>query len=109
MATTAVVSTWYEKLFLGGWTLMRLREHPKIQWPPRWSERGESSLRGQDFEGGGFYRTEQASSKQRSERKNLFCRTILLQHGFRLQTTRKTQAHFGATDNRSGGTRFLEF
>jgi hypothetical protein len=31
MATTAVVSTWYEKLFLGGRTLMRLREHPKIQ------------------------------------------------------------------------------
>jgi hypothetical protein len=27
---------------------MRLREHPKIQWPPRWSERGESSFRGED-------------------------------------------------------------
>ena len=28
---------------------MRLREHPKIQWPPRWAERGESSLiRGED-------------------------------------------------------------
>jgi hypothetical protein len=24
---------------------MRLREHPKIQWPPRWSEWGERSLR----------------------------------------------------------------
>jgi len=27
---------------------MRLREHPKIQWPPRWSESGESSLRGEE-------------------------------------------------------------
>ncbi|HZI85978.1 MAG TPA: hypothetical protein VFD48_04035 [Pyrinomonadaceae bacterium] len=27
---------------------MRLREHPKIQWPPTWAERGESSLRGED-------------------------------------------------------------
>ena len=27
---------------------MRLREHPKIQWPPRWSERGERSLRGEE-------------------------------------------------------------
>lgn len=27
---------------------MRLREHPKIQWPPRWSEQGESSFRGED-------------------------------------------------------------
>ena len=26
---------------------MRLREHPKIQWPPRWSEWGEGSLRGE--------------------------------------------------------------
>ena len=25
---------------------MRLREHPKIQWPPKWSESGESSPRG---------------------------------------------------------------
>jgi len=24
---------------------MRLREHPKIQWPPRWSEWGERALR----------------------------------------------------------------
>ena len=24
---------------------MRLREHPKIQWPPSWSEQGESSFR----------------------------------------------------------------
>jgi hypothetical protein len=24
---------------------MRLREHPKIQWPPRWVEKGEDSLR----------------------------------------------------------------
>ena len=23
---------------------MRLREHPKIQWPPKWSERSESDL-----------------------------------------------------------------
>jgi hypothetical protein len=23
---------------------MRLKEHPKIQWPPRWAEWGESSL-----------------------------------------------------------------
>jgi hypothetical protein len=27
---------------------MRLREHPKIQWPPRWAELGESSLSGED-------------------------------------------------------------
>ena len=27
---------------------MRLREHPKIQWPPSWSEQGESPLRGDD-------------------------------------------------------------
>jgi len=27
---------------------MRLREHPKIQWPPRWSEWGEKSLRGEE-------------------------------------------------------------
>jgi hypothetical protein len=28
---------------------MRLREHPKIQWPPRWwSDRAESSLGGED-------------------------------------------------------------
>lgn len=27
---------------------MRLREHPKIQWPPRWSEWGERSLREED-------------------------------------------------------------
>jgi hypothetical protein len=27
---------------------MRLREHPKIQWPPRWSEWGKSSLRGDE-------------------------------------------------------------
>jgi len=26
---------------------MRLKEHPKIQWPPRWSEWGERSLRGE--------------------------------------------------------------
>jgi hypothetical protein len=63
---------------------MRLREHPKIQWPPRWSEQGESSFRGEDgiLKEVDFYRTEHASSKQRSGRKNLFCRTILLQHGF---------------------------
>ena len=24
---------------------MRLKEHPKIQWPPRWSEWGERALR----------------------------------------------------------------
>jgi hypothetical protein len=28
--------------------LMRLKEHPKIQWPPRWSEGSERSLRGED-------------------------------------------------------------
>jgi hypothetical protein len=28
--------------------LMRLREHPKIQWPPTWSESGEMSLKGDD-------------------------------------------------------------
>jgi hypothetical protein len=28
--------------------LMRLREHPKIQWPPTWSEWGESSLRAEE-------------------------------------------------------------
>jgi hypothetical protein len=39
---------WCEKLFLRGRRLMRLREHPKIQWPPRWSEQGESSLKGDD-------------------------------------------------------------
>ena len=27
---------------------MRLREHPKIQWPPRWSEQGDSSIQGDD-------------------------------------------------------------
>jgi hypothetical protein len=27
---------------------MRLREHPKIQWPPRWSEWGERSVRGEE-------------------------------------------------------------
>ena len=27
---------------------MRLREHPKIQWPPSWSEQGESSFRVED-------------------------------------------------------------
>lgn len=27
---------------------MRLREHPKIPWPPRWSEWGEGSLRGEE-------------------------------------------------------------
>ena len=27
---------------------MRLREHPKIQWPPKWSEGGESSLKGDE-------------------------------------------------------------
>jgi len=27
---------------------MRLREHPKIQSPPRWSEQGESSFQGED-------------------------------------------------------------
>lgn len=27
---------------------MRLREHPKIQWPPTWSESGEMSLKGDD-------------------------------------------------------------
>jgi hypothetical protein len=27
---------------------MRLREHPKLQWPPMWSESGESSLRAED-------------------------------------------------------------
>ncbi|MGH7845931.1 MAG: hypothetical protein ACREQW_12285 [Candidatus Binatia bacterium] len=26
---------------------MRLREHPKIQWPPRWSGLGERSVRGE--------------------------------------------------------------
>ena len=26
---------------------MRLREHPKIQWPPKWSEGGERSLGGE--------------------------------------------------------------
>jgi hypothetical protein len=27
---------------------MRLREHPNIQWPPKWSEGGERSLRGEE-------------------------------------------------------------
>ena len=27
---------------------MRLKEHPKIQWPPRWSEGSEGSLRGEE-------------------------------------------------------------
>jgi hypothetical protein len=27
---------------------MRLREHPKIQWPPSWSDQGENSLRVED-------------------------------------------------------------
>jgi hypothetical protein len=27
---------------------MRLREHPKIQWPPTWSESGEMSVKGDD-------------------------------------------------------------
>ena len=27
---------------------MRLREHPRLQWPPMWSEHGESSFRGED-------------------------------------------------------------
>ncbi|HYT24002.1 MAG TPA: hypothetical protein VEW05_27640 [Candidatus Polarisedimenticolia bacterium] len=27
---------------------MRLKEHPKIQWPPSWSEGGERSLSGED-------------------------------------------------------------
>ena len=26
---------------------MRLREHPKIQWPPTWWGRGERSIRGE--------------------------------------------------------------
>jgi hypothetical protein len=27
---------------------MRLREHPKIQWPPTWFDGAERSLRGED-------------------------------------------------------------
>lgn len=27
---------------------MRLREHPKIQWPPTWSEGGEKSITGEE-------------------------------------------------------------
>jgi len=27
---------------------VRLREHPKIQWPPGWSESGEKSLGGEE-------------------------------------------------------------
>lgn len=27
---------------------MRLREHPKIQWPPAWSKGSEHSLRGEE-------------------------------------------------------------
>jgi hypothetical protein len=27
---------------------MRLKEHPKIQWPPRWAEWGESSLKAEE-------------------------------------------------------------
>jgi hypothetical protein len=27
---------------------MRLREHPKIHWPPRWSEWAEGSLRAEE-------------------------------------------------------------
>lgn len=27
---------------------MRLREHPKIQWPPTWSEGGEKSISGEE-------------------------------------------------------------
>jgi len=27
---------------------MRLREHPRIPWPPRWSERDERSLGGEE-------------------------------------------------------------
>jgi hypothetical protein len=27
---------------------MRLREHPKIQWPPWWLEGGQRSFRGED-------------------------------------------------------------
>jgi len=27
---------------------MRLREHPKIQWPPTWSEGAERPVRGED-------------------------------------------------------------
>ncbi len=27
---------------------MRLREHPRIQWPPAWSEWGTTTLRGEE-------------------------------------------------------------
>jgi hypothetical protein len=27
---------------------MRLKEHPKIQWPPRWAEWGQSSLKAEE-------------------------------------------------------------
>jgi hypothetical protein len=39
-----VSGTWCKNFFLEE-KLMRLREHPKIQWPPRW---GESSLRAEE-------------------------------------------------------------
>jgi hypothetical protein len=27
---------------------MRLKEHPKIQWPPRWAEGGQNSLKAEE-------------------------------------------------------------
>jgi hypothetical protein len=60
---------------------MRLREHPKIQWPPRW---GESSLRGRpgDFARRGPYRIAEASSKQRNGRKVYFAEIYCFNSAF---------------------------
>src|SRR5919106_3051903 len=36
------------QIFSKGEAFMRLREHPKIEWPPTWAERDESPLRAEE-------------------------------------------------------------
>jgi hypothetical protein len=88
---------------------MRLREHPKIQWPPRWSEWGEKSLRGEE----GILRDVDLIEPTKILITNeldgkVYCAEMYcFNTAFASRLREKNQAHCGETHKRGGGTRFL--
>lgn len=88
---------------------MRLREHPKIQWPPRWSGWDEGSLQGEkgDFERRGSYRTDEASSQQRGGWQSYFAEVYCFNSALVSRLHKKIKPSVGRSI-REGGTRFLD-
>jgi hypothetical protein len=78
---------------------MRLREHPKIQWPPRW---GESSLRAEE----GILREVDLIDPMKLlisnevDRKVYFAEIYCSNSAFRLPAARKNQGHCRETDKK---------